>query len=69
MPEVDLTEEERLVLMDILKRALADLHTEISHTDYGDSRDALKERGAVMEKVLGAFSDSGQSGSSPRSPG
>jgi hypothetical protein len=55
MPEIDLTEEERLVLADILRRALADLHTEISHTDSGDFRDALKARRAVVEKVLASI--------------
>jgi hypothetical protein len=52
MPEIDLTPEERLVLTDILKRALEDLHTEISHTDSGDYRDALRARRGVVEKVL-----------------
>jgi hypothetical protein len=55
MPEIDLTEEERLVLADVLQRSLSDLHTEISHTDSGDFRDALKARRAVVEKVLASI--------------
>jgi hypothetical protein len=66
MPEVDLTQEERLVLTDVLKRALEDLHTEISHTDSGDYRDALKARRSVVEKVLASIASTD---SPPLSPG
>ena len=49
---VDLNQEEQEVLRIVLESYLSDLRMEISHTDSWDFREHLKERKAVIIKVL-----------------
>jgi hypothetical protein len=55
MLELDLTEHEREVLVEILESAHSDLRMEIANTDLKDFRDMLKGRKAVLAKVLDAL--------------
>lgn len=52
MVELDLTEEERQILLDVLQSYLSDLRMEIADTDRMDFRDMLKDRKAVVQKAL-----------------
>ncbi len=52
MIELDLTEEETSILKMVLESYLSDLRMEISHTDRQEFRDMLKERKAVLIKVI-----------------
>ena len=52
MIELDLTEEETSILKMVLESYLSDLRMEISHTDRLEFRDMLKERKAVLIKVI-----------------
>jgi len=52
MIELDLTREEREVLLEILETDLSDLRMEIADTDSLDFRDMLKGRKAVLAKVI-----------------
>jgi hypothetical protein len=52
MVDLDLTEEELQILRDVLKSYLSDLRMEIADTDRVDFRDMLKDRKAVILKVL-----------------
>lgn len=52
MVELDLTEEERQILHDVLQSYLSDLRMEIADTDRMDFRDMLKDRKAVVQKAL-----------------
>ncbi len=49
---LDLTREEREILVDVLDTFLSDLRMEIANTDRQDFRDILKKRKAVLLKVL-----------------
>lgn len=60
MTELDLTKEEREVLVGVLESYLSDLRMEISDTDSLDFRDLLKQRKRVIQKVLSAL-ESGRS--------
>ena len=55
MVELDLTEEERQILHDVLQSYLSDLRMEIADTDRVDFRDMLKDRKAVVQKALDAL--------------
>jgi ribosome recycling factor len=55
MIQLELTEEERKSLIEILEADLSDLRMEISHTDRLDFRDMLKGRKAVLGKLLEAL--------------
>ena len=52
MITLDLTDEEREILVFVLKSYLSDLRMEIADTDRMAFRDMLKERKAVLLKVL-----------------
>ncbi|NOY87601.1 MAG: hypothetical protein GXP52_09935 [Deltaproteobacteria bacterium] len=49
---LDLTREEREIMVDVLDTFLSDLRMEIANTDRQDFRDMLKKRKAVLLKVL-----------------
>jgi len=53
--QLDLSEPEREVLEDVLTRALSNLREEIYKTDLADYKDALREREALMRRVLSRF--------------
>lgn len=55
MIQLDLSAEERTLLIEILDNAHSDLRMEIADTDLKDFRDMLKGRKAVIDKVLGAL--------------
>lgn len=52
---VDLTDEEREILRTVLESYLSDLRMEIADTDSKDFREMLKQRKAVVRKVLDAM--------------
>ena len=49
---LDLSREEREIMIDVLETFLSDLRMEIANTDRQDFRDLLKKRKAVLLKVL-----------------
>ncbi len=55
MIELDLTREECRVLLETLESDLSDLRMEIADTDSLDFRDMLKDRKAVLTKVIEAL--------------
>jgi hypothetical protein len=55
MIQLDLSKEERSLLLELLESARSDLRMEIADTDRKDFRDALKEQKAVIDKVLDAL--------------
>lgn len=55
MIQLDLSAEERGLLIEILDNALSDLRMEIADTDRKDFRDMLKDRKAVIDKALNAL--------------
>ena len=55
MIQLDLDDQERETLGTVLKSYLSDLRMEIADTDRQDFRDMLKERKAVIRKVLMAL--------------
>jgi hypothetical protein len=52
MIQLDLDDQDRETLVTVLKSYLSDLRMEIADTDRQDFRDMLKERKAVIGKVL-----------------
>lgn len=52
---VDLTGEEREILRTVLESYLSDLRMEIANTDSKDFREMLKQRKAVLRKVMDAI--------------
>ena len=55
MLELDLNEEEQSILKMVLESYLSDLRMEIADTDSYDFRQGLKERKAVLIKVIEAL--------------
>ena len=55
MLNLDLSASEQGVLREVLADALSELSTEISGTDDKDFRDDLKDRRAVLQKVIAAL--------------
>lgn len=55
MIRIDLTDDEREILGQILEHELSDLRMEIADTDSKDFRDMLKRRKEVLHKVLEAL--------------
>ncbi|RME34883.1 MAG: hypothetical protein D6786_03540 [Gammaproteobacteria bacterium] len=55
MIHIDLSEEERDLLAEVLESYLSDLRYEIADTDTSTFRDQLKLRQAALEKVLSAI--------------
>jgi hypothetical protein len=60
MVQLDLSEEERQVLLEVLETALSDLRMEIAHTDRMEFREMLKERKAVLSKAIEALQEAGR---------
>ena len=58
MIPLDLTPDEATILTEVLESYLSDLRMEIANTDKLDFRQSLKERKAVLVKVLGAIEES-----------
>lgn len=52
MPQLNLTEQEKQVLIEALESYISDLRMEIADTDRQDFRNALKSRKEVLKKVL-----------------
>jgi hypothetical protein len=55
MPTVELSREQAEVLAQVLDSYLSDLRMEIADTDLQDFRDKLKQRKAVLNKILEAI--------------
>jgi hypothetical protein len=55
MLSLDLSPAEQAVLRQVLEDAASEMGTEISGTDSKDYRDDLKERRAVLQKVIAAL--------------
>ena len=60
MVHLDLSEEERQILLEVLETALSDLRMEIAHTDRMEFREMLKERKAVLSKAIEALQEAGR---------
>lgn len=54
---LDLSDEQRDVLVNVIESHLSSLHDEIAHTDTRDYREGLKVRRAFLQEVLGKLSD------------
>jgi len=52
---LDLTDDERRILLEILESDRSDLRMEIANTDSQDFREMLKVRKAAIKKVLAAL--------------
>jgi hypothetical protein len=57
--ELDLSDEERQILEEVLDAAVSDLRMEIADTDSYDFRQMLKGRKLTLMKVLAAVTDAG----------
>jgi hypothetical protein len=55
MIALDLTQDERTVLVEVLESYLSDLRMEIAHTDSADFREMLKSKKGVINKALEAL--------------
>ncbi|UCG76546.1 MAG: hypothetical protein JSV95_04430 [Gemmatimonadota bacterium] len=55
MIQLDLNEEERRILEEVLQAAVSDLRMEIANTDSYDFRKMLKGRKAALRKTLEAL--------------
>ena len=60
MIELELTEEERTILEEVLEAAASDLRMEIANTNSYDFREMLKGRKATLRKVLAALSEAAE---------
>lgn len=60
MLQITLSEEEKLILRDLLQCCLSELRVEIHHTDDMDFKDMLKNRRSVLEKILAELSVEGE---------
>lgn len=52
MIHLEITQEEKEILIDILENDLSDLRMEITDTDKMDFREMLKKQKEVLKKVL-----------------
>jgi hypothetical protein len=50
---LELSQEERTLLLDILKNEYGQLRSEIYHTEAADFKAGLKEREALLEAIIG----------------
>ena len=57
MFELKLDEEEAAILAEVLENDLSDLRMEIAHTDSWDFRKMLKQRKAVLIKVVESLAE------------
>ena len=55
MHQLDLSSEQREVLLETLNSALADLRFEIGDTDSYDFREGLKARKTIFEQIVAAL--------------
>ena len=55
MLHLDLTDEEKEVLLEVIETDLSDLRMEIHETDDRDFKAELKKKQQVMEKILAAL--------------
>jgi hypothetical protein len=55
--QLNLTEDDRLLLQDLLERAMADLREEVYKTDTFDYREGLRVREAHLAAMLGEVRD------------
>lgn len=60
MIQLDLSDEERRTLLEMVETVLSDLRMEIAHTDRKDFRDMLKDRKAILIKLIDALGGSGE---------
>ena len=58
MPQLDLSNEERDVVVETLKSALSDLRYEIANTDSYDFRQGLKQKEEILTRVVSALETS-----------
>jgi hypothetical protein len=59
MIRLDLSEDERRVLLETLESELSELRVEIAHTDSMDFKETLKSKKAILEKAIGALREAG----------
>lgn len=52
MLQITLSDEEKMILEDLLQCCLAELRDEIHHTDDMEYKDMLKSRRNVVQKIL-----------------
>jgi len=52
MIQLDLTLEERRVLLETIQSCLSEMHSEIVHTDNWDYKAMLKKRKEILSKIL-----------------
>jgi len=55
MIRVDLTEEERDILYNMLSNYVSDLRMEIADTDRKDYRDIIRQQKDILKKVMNAL--------------
>ena len=60
MLQIDVSDEDVAVLREYLEAELHDLYHEIHHTDSRTFKAQLKEKQAVLERVLGQLTKSNQ---------
>lgn len=53
---LNLTEQERVALKELLETKVQDLRMEISHTDKPDYKDSLKARKETLKSILAKLS-------------
>jgi hypothetical protein len=56
MIRIDLSDSEAVVLREFLEAELEDLHGEIHHTDDEDYKEKLKQKQALLKRMLAAVS-------------
>jgi len=59
MIQLDLSNEERLVLLEMLETDLSDLRMEIADTDRQEFREMLKGRKAILAKTIELLQEAG----------
>lgn len=57
MVRLEITEQERDELVNLLRGSLSDLRMEISATDGMEYRDALKERKEALQRILSGLGE------------
>lgn len=58
MPQLELNDQEKDTLAEVLTSFLSELHTEISHTDRQDYRKQIKAQEHVIQGILGKLNQS-----------
>ena len=56
MIHIDLNDADALILREFLEAELEELHGEIHHTDDEDYKEKLKEKQALLKRMLAAVS-------------